>query len=37
MQVLWFQIASVIAPFIKVSPVRVSPSQRAHTRPTLLA
>lgn len=35
MQALWFQIAYVIAPFIKVSPVRVSPSQRAHTRPTL--
>ena len=35
MQALWFQIAYVIAPFIKVSPVRVSPSQRAHIRPTL--
>jgi AraC-like DNA-binding protein len=34
-QALWFQIAYVIAPFIKVSPVRVSPSQRAHIRPTL--
>ncbi len=35
MQALWFQIAYVIAPHIKVSPVRVSPSQRAHIRPTL--
>lgn len=34
-QALWFQIAYVIAPFIKVSPVRISPSQRAHVRPTL--
>ena len=34
-QALWFQIAYVIAPFIKVSPARISPSQRAHTRPTL--
>ncbi|WP_431841297.1 helix-turn-helix transcriptional regulator [Calidifontibacter indicus] len=32
---LWFQIMYVVAPFIKVSPVRVSPSQRAHIRPTL--
>ena len=35
MQALWFQIAYVIAPFINVSPVRISPSQRAHIRPTL--
>lgn len=35
MQALWFQIAYVIAPFVKVSPVRISPSQRAHIRPTL--
>ena len=35
MQALWFQIAYVIAPFIKVSPVRISPSQRAHIRLTL--
>ncbi|WP_223175093.1 AraC family transcriptional regulator [Schaalia sp. JY-X159] len=35
MQALWFQIAYVIAPFIAVSPVRISPSQRAHIRPTL--
>lgn len=35
MQTLWFQIAYVIAPYIKVSPVRLSLSQRAHIRPTL--
>ena len=35
MQALWFQIAYVIAPFITVSPARISPSQRAHIRPTL--
>ncbi|WP_219632408.1 hypothetical protein [Haloechinothrix aidingensis] len=35
MQALWFQIAYVIAPHIKVSPVHISPSQRAHIRPTL--
>lgn len=35
MQALWFQVAHVIAPFIKVSPVRVSSTQRAHIRPTL--
>lgn len=35
MQALWFQIASVIAPFITVSPVRISRSQRAHIRPIL--
>lgn len=34
-QALWFQIACVIAPFVRVSPVRISPSQRAHVRPTL--
>lgn len=34
-QALWFQIAYVIAPFITVSPVRISPLQRAHIRPTL--
>jgi AraC family transcriptional regulator len=32
---LWCQIAYVIAPFVRVSPVRISPSQRAHIRPTL--
>lgn len=35
MQALWFSIAHVIAPHIKVSPVRISASQRAHIRPTL--
>lgn len=35
MQAVWFSIAHVIAPFVKVSPVRISPSQRAHIRPTL--
>lgn len=35
MQALWFQVAYVIAPYVKVSPVRLSPSQRAHTRLTL--
>ena len=35
MQGLWFQIANVIALYIKVSPVRLSRSQRAHIRPTL--
>lgn len=34
-QALWFQVAYVVAPYIKLSPVRVSPSQRAHIRPTL--
>lgn len=34
-QALWFQIMHVTAPFITVSPVRISPSQRAHIRPTL--
>lgn len=35
MQGLWFSIAHVVFPFIKVSPVRLSESQRAHTRATL--
>jgi AraC-like DNA-binding protein len=35
MQALWFSIAHVIAPFIKVSPLRISPSQRAHIWPIL--
>lgn len=35
MQALWFLIADVITPFIKMSAVRISPSQRAHIRPTL--
>lgn len=33
-QALWFNIAHVIAPFIKTSPVRISPTQRATTWPT---
>ncbi len=35
MQALWFQVVHEIAPQIKMSSVRVSPSQRAHIRPTL--
>lgn len=35
MQAVWFSIAHVIAPSVKVSPVRISASQRAHIRPTL--
>lgn len=35
MQALWFSVAHVIAPFIKVSLVRISASQRAHIQPTL--
>lgn len=35
LQALWFRIAYVISPYIKVSPVRFSPSQRIHIRPTL--
>lgn len=31
-QALWFLIADVIAPFIKVSPIRLSPSQRERLR-----
>ncbi len=34
-QALWFQTMYVIAPFIRVSQVRISRSQRAHIRPTL--
>ena len=34
-QALWFSITDVIAPFIKLSRIRISPSQRAHIRPTL--
>lgn len=33
-QALWFSIAHVIAPFIKTSPIRTSPTQRATTWPT---
>lgn len=35
MQALWFSLAHVIVPFIKASPTRISPSRRAHIRPTL--
>lgn len=35
MQALWFAIIDVVAPFIRVSQVRLSPTQRARTRPTL--
>lgn len=34
MQALWFSIAHVVAPFIKTSLVRTSPTQRATTWPT---
>lgn len=34
MQALWFSIAHVIAPFIKTTPIRTSPTQRATTWPT---
>lgn len=34
MQALWFSIAHVIGPFIKVSPIRLSPTQRATACPT---
>ena len=33
-QALWFAIADVIAPFMKVSSVRLSASQRSRVRPT---
>lgn len=33
-QALWFALADVIAPFVKVSAVRLSPSQRSRVRPT---
>ncbi|MGP9586719.1 helix-turn-helix transcriptional regulator [Micrococcaceae sp. AOP34-BR2-30] len=35
MQALWFLIADVVTPFIKVTPIRQSRTQRAHSRPTL--
>lgn len=35
MQALWFSIADVVTPFINISPIRHSRSQRAHSRPTL--
>lgn len=34
MQALWFNVAHVIAPFIKTSPIRTSPTQRATSWPT---
>lgn len=34
MQALWFSIAHIIGPFIKVSPVRLSATQRATACPT---
>jgi len=34
MQALWFSVAHVIAPFIKTSQVRISPTQRARAWPT---
>lgn len=34
MQALWFSIADVIVPYIATSPVRISPTQRATTRPS---
>ncbi|GAB2940517.1 helix-turn-helix domain-containing protein [Nonomuraea fastidiosa] len=35
MQALWFSIVDVVAPYIRISPVRRTPTQRATTRPTL--
>ena len=35
MQALWFGIAHVVAPFIKTSPIRTSPTQRATAIPSL--
>lgn len=35
MQALWFSIADVFVPFVRVSPVRLTPSQRVRTRPAL--
>lgn len=35
LQALWFSLADVMAPFARVSPVRLSSSQRAQVRPTL--
>lgn len=34
MQALWFSIIDQVAPYIHVSPVRTSPSQRSRIRPT---
>ena len=35
MQALWFAIADVVTPFLKITPIRQSRSQRALPRPTL--
>lgn len=35
MQALWFSIADVVSPFLNVTPIRRSRTQRAHSRPTL--
>lgn len=35
MQALWFAIADVVTPFLNVTPIRRSRTQRAHSRPTL--
>lgn len=34
MQALWFLVLDIVAPFVRFSPVRTSPLQRASTRPT---
>src|SRR5699024_9904710 len=34
-QALWFSIIDQVSPFIRVSPHRIPPNQRAHIRPTL--
>lgn len=35
MQALWYSIADVVTPFLKITPLRQSRSQRAHSRPML--
>ena len=35
MQALWFSIAHVVTPFVKTSPIRTSPTQRATAIPSL--
>lgn len=35
MQALWFAIADVVTPFLKITPTQQSHTQRAHSRPTL--
>lgn len=34
MQALWFSVADVFIPFVRVSPIRLTPRDRARTRPT---